>query len=414
MKARAFAYQALKKICLERIYSNLYLRKELYQVEEVDRPLATQIIYGTLQHARYCRYQWEKDVHKKVSEEIGILLDMSVYQLLYMDKIPTYAILYDAVELAKQQQGQKMGNLVNALLRNVMRRKHRPIEGDTLQILALETSHPDWIVKMWNAQYGEGITNKICRSNLEMKPQAARVNTLRCCKEELLQDPLFKDVKEVEDALIYLGGSLASTTYYQEGKVIIQDVASQMVARVLDPRPKERVLDVCAAPGTKSTHIAQLMKDQGEIICGDIHEHRVALIQEGVQRLGLKSVHPIVMDATKLDGIEGMFDRILCDVPCSGYGVLARKSDIKYHMKSEDMDTLIPLQQEILCRAAQFLKPQGILVYATCTLNKKENEKQVEKFLQNHPYFTCVSQRTVFPYEFHSDGFYMAKLQRIE
>lgn len=412
MKARAFAYQALKKICLERVYSNLYLRKELHQVGEVDRALATQIIYGTLQNARCCRYQWEQDVQKKVKDDIGILLDMSVYQLLFMDVAP-YAVLNDAVELAKKYHGQKVGNLVNALLRKVERRKFREYTGNALQKLALQTSHPDWIVMMWNAQYGEEITEKICWSNLEMKPQAARVNTLRCTKEELLQDPLFIDVKEAKDALLYTGGSLAATSYYQEGKVVIQDVASQLVAEVLDPQPKERILDVCAAPGTKTTHIAQLMNDDGEIICGDIHEHRVALIQEGVKRLGLHSIHPKVMDATKLDGIEGTFDRVLCDVPCSGYGVLSRKSDIKYHMKSEDMDTLIPLQQEILCKASTFVKKEGYLVYATCTLNKKENEKQIEKFLRTHPQFELVFERTVFPYECNSDGFYMAKLKYI-
>ena len=192
----------------------------------------------------------------------------------------------------------------------------------------------------------------------------------------------------------------------------IQDEASQMVAYLLDPKPGMRVLDTCSAPGTKATHIAQLMQDEGEILCGDIHEHRVHLIEEGAKRLGITCMKAVVMDATTLENIEGTFDRVLCDVPCSGYGVLANKSDIKYHMESSDMDTLIPLQQKILNCACEKVKQDGVLVYSTCTLNKKENEKQIEAFLSTHEDFILEEQKTIFPFEYQSDGFFMAKLRR--
>ena len=412
MKAREFAWEALCAICLENTYSNLYLRKHLDSVEEADRSLATMIIYGTLQNARLCRYEWSDFVKRKPDDKIALLLDMSVYQLLFMEKIPSYAIINDAVELAKKKSHAKVGNMVNAILRNVMKQGKKEISGNFVEKLALETSHPEWIVQMWKAQYGEEICKNICFSNMETKPQSARVNTLKTTKEEVLKDPMFEEGKLAKYAVVYKGTSIASTTWYKEGKQSIQDEASQLVAEVLDPKPKESILDVCAAPGTKSMHIAQLMENKGELICGDIHEHRVKLMEESAQRLGVKIVNAKCMDATVLDGVKEDFDRVLCDVPCSGYGVLSRKSDIKYHMKSEDMDTLLPLQQSILQCASAKVKQGGILVYSTCTLNKKENEKQVAKFLKEHEDFILLEERTIFPFEYNSDGFYMAKMQR--
>ena len=208
--------------------------------------------------------------------------------------------------------------------------------------------------------------------------------------------------------------SLAATPWYAQGLLSIQDEASQLIARIVDPQKGEQILDVCSAPGTKANHMAELMQNDGSIVCGDIHEHRVELIREGAARLGITILKPQVMDATELKEVEGiLFDRVLCDVPCSGYGVLARKSDIKVHMQSGDMDTLIPIQKAILAKSAEHVKEHGILVYSTCTLNKKENEKQVQAFLKEHENFTLIEERTIFPYTAHTDGFYMAKLQRI-
>lgn len=414
MNARMFAYTALRKICLENTYSNLYLRKELDKADAKDKGFITQLVYGTLQNYRFCRYQWEVYAKHLPKDEIALLLDMSVYQLLCMDKVPTYAIINEAVEIAKKVHQQQVGNLVNAILHKVVQNGKRDIVGNEVEQLAIETSHPDWIVFMWKTQYGLSTAKQICYSNMEIKPQCARVNTLKTTKEALLKEELFVEGEMSEDALLYQGDSLVHTTYYQEGLLAIQDEASQLVAILLDPQKNERILDVCAAPGTKSTHIAQRMQNEGTVICGDIHEHRVKLIEEGATRLGVHILDARVMDARILEGLEeGSFDRVLCDVPCSGYGVLARKSDIKYHMKSEDMDTLIPLQAEILKKAATMVKTGGILLYSTCTLNKKENEKQIQKFLQEHDTYEVVEERTVFPFEVHSDGFYMAKMKKI-
>lgn len=413
MNAREIAFSMLKDICLHNTYSNLLLRKELNKAKEQDKGLITQIVYGTLQNYRLCRYQWEDLVKKLPSDDICVLLDMSIYQLFYMDKVPAYAIINEAVEITKKSIHPKMAKMVNAVLHQAERRKEREVIGNEVKMLAIKTSHPEWIVSMWKAQYGMDVAEKICYANMETKPNAARVNTWKTSKEKLLaQDERFHEGYMSKDALLY-DGSIAETSSYEQGLISIQDEASQLIARIVDPQPDEEILDVCSAPGTKANHMAELMQNKGHIVCGDLHPHRVELIREGAKRLGITIMEPMVMDATELAEIKGqMFDRVLCDVPCSGYGVLARKSDIKYHMKREDMDTLIPIQKKILSKSAEHVKPNGILVYSTCTLNKKENEKQIQAFLKEHDDFMLVEERTIFPFEAHSDGFYMAKLQR--
>lgn len=413
MNARQYVYTFLIKICIEKTYSNLLLRTQLNKVDEKDKGFVTQVVYGTLQNYRFCRYQWEHLVKQMPSEEACILLDMSVYQLLCMDKVPAYAIINEAVQIARKRISDKYSGLINAVLHKVDQQKKRVIEGTPEQILAIETSHPDWLVYMWKAQYGFNVTEQICCCNMETKPQCIRVNTLKTTKEEILKDPDFSSGTFAQDAVIFQGRNIINSSYYQEGLITIQDESSQFVSEILDPQPNELILDVCSAPGTKATHIAQRMKNTGSILCGDIHEHRVKLIEEGAHRLGVTNIEARVMDAVQLEGIEDQsYDRVLCDVPCSGYGVLAQKSDIKYHMQSEDMDTLIPLQRDILAMASRKVKVDGILVYSTCTLNKKENEKQVENFLNTHSTYKLLKEKTIFPFNHHSDGFFIAKFIR--
>lgn len=414
MSARQSCFMILKEICIKKGYSNIVLQKKLDMVSAKDKGLITQIVYGMLQNYRFCRFQWESYVKKMDNEEVALLLDMSVYQLLFMDKVPSYAIINDAVEITKHNINSRYAKLVNAVLHKVDQNQILQPTGKPEEVLAIQTSHPTWLVKMWVAQYGYEITEKICQSNLEIKPVTARVNTLKTTRDALLEkESLFEKGLISKDALIYHGHHLTATQEYQDGLISIQDEASQLVAYLLDPQPNDHILDVCSAPGTKACHMAQLMNDEGSILCGDIHEHRVELIKEGAKRLGITCIQAKQMDATVLDELkENSFDRVLCDVPCSGYGVLANKSDIKYHMNGNDMDTLIPLQKKILSRGAEMVKNNGVLVYSTCTLNKKENEKQIESFLKDHEDFTLVHMETVFPFQYQSDGFFMAKLIR--
>ena len=412
MKARKFAYQALCEIIIKRTYSNLYLKEHLNKVDEKDRGLASNIVYGTLQNHRYVRYQWEYLAKNAVKKEVAILLDMSVYQLFYLENVPSYAILNEAVDLAKKIE-PKMGSFVNGVLRNVMRNGKRALPKDEMEALAIRYSYPSWLLKMWNAQYGNELMLRTVHAFQQVQRNSVRVNRMQTTVDELIATGDFEKGRMCEDALFYIGEApLATTSYYLDGKVSMQDEASMMVARVMNPRANDKVLDMCSAPGSKACHMAELMNDKGVVVCCDIHPHRVELIRAGAKRLHLKSLQPIVNDATKLEHLQPQsFDRVLCDVPCSGYGVLGRKSDIKLHMESSDMDTLIPLQYDILKQGAKMLKPQGILVYSTCTLNKKENEKQIERFMKEHPNYKLLGMKTIFPHQCQSDGFFIAKLR---
>ena len=415
MKAREKAYNLLCEIILNKQYSNLILRKELNEFDEQDKRFITNIVYGTMQNYLYVRYLWENYVEKSIAKDIAILMDMSIYQIEFMDKVPTYAVVNEAVEIASQLHKGKYKSMVNAMLRRFMREEKREITGDDLTQLSILTSHPLWLVKMWNKQYGYEVTKKICYDNQEVPTLACRVNTLKSSKSELLINKKFREGYLSKDALLYEGGNIANTKEFLEGLITIQDESSQCVALMVDPKENDRVLDVCAAPGTKTTHMAQLMKNTGEIIACDIHEHRVELIHNSMKRMGLNCIHPQQLDGTLAhESFEAeSFDRILVDAPCSGYGVLKRKNDIKVHMEPSDMDEIIPLQASILESVSSLVKKEGILVYSTCTLNKKENEKQVEKFLKNHEEYTLLEMRTIFPYEYHSDGFFMAKFKKI-
>ena len=415
MKAREKAHQLLCEIILNKQYSNLILRKELGDFNQQDKNFITNIVYGTMQNYLYVRYLWENYVEKSIAKDIAILMDMSIYQIEFMDKVPTYAVVNEAVEIASQLHKGKYKSMVNAMLRRFMREEKRVVEGDDLTQLSILTSHPLWLIKMWNKQYGYEVTKKICYDNQEVPTLACRVNTLKSSKSELLINKKFREGYLSKDALLYEGGNIADTKEFLEGLITIQDESSQCVALMVDPKENDRVLDVCAAPGTKTTHMAQLMKNTGEIIACDIHEHRVELIHNSIKRMGLNCIHPQQLDGTLAhESFEvESFDRILVDAPCSGYGVLKRKNDIKVHMEPTDMDEIIPLQASILESVSSLLKKEGILVYSTCTLNKKENEKQVEKFLKNHEEYTLLEMRTIFPYEYHSDGFFMAKFKKI-
>lgn len=414
MNTRRIAYECLTSIMIHQEYSNLCLRNRLEQVDAQKRPVITQVVYGTLENYLYVRYCWEEFASRPPKEEVSVLLDMAVYELLWM-KTPTYALINEVVNIAKRVQ-PKFAGMVNAILHKVDQQGKRALPSDADRSLSIETSTPLWLIQMWNAQYGNTVCKQICLGNMMPRKSVARVNTLKISREELLaQDTSFHASEIVADACMYDLGNIARTTWFEEGYVSIQDEASQMIAPLVDPQENERILDVCSAPGTKACHMAQLMHNTGEIICGDLHEHRVQLIEDGAKRLGITNIHASCMDATVLEGLEQeSFDRVLCDVPCSGYGTLSRKSDIKVHMKSSDMDSLIPIQKAILNKAATMVKPKGILVYSTCTLNKKENEKQISSFLKEHEEYTLLFEQTIFPFQYDCDGFYMAKLQRTE
>lgn len=418
MKARFTAYKILKDVCLEKRYSNLALKEDMDDLNALDKAFVTNIVYGTLQHYRYIRYQWQHLPETFPREEIAILIDMSVYQVLFMDKVPDYAIINEAVDISKKIFNGKFEKFVNAILRNVLRNGKLPLQGSEEERIAIQYSFPLWIVKMWCKQYGKETAFKICESLNRIPIQSVRVNTLKTTKEEVLTNNTnFMEGNFAKDALTYAGGgNVTLCDEYKKGLVTVQDESAQEVVNLLNPQPNDVILDMCAAPGSKTTHIGALMKNEGILIALDVHEHRVDLIKRNARRMGIICIDAMCADATKLEEEfeTESFDKILLDGPCSGYGVVARKSDIKYHMKSEDMDSCIKIQKQLLDSAVLYLKKGGTLVYSTCTLNKKENEKQIESFLTRHKDFKLIEERTIFPYEYNSDGFYMAKLEKVK
>lgn len=404
---RTWTLQAIHAVVVDGVYSNLYLKKHLQELNQKDQALATRIFYGTIQNYALCQYVWKQYVEdkKKVSKKVQILLSMSVYQLLFLERVPKYAIISEAVDITKKVS-PKMSGLVNAVLRKVDAQSIQWPQ-DPIEKLAIETSIPAWLLKMWNAQYGQDYMEQMAKSSNQILPIYVRRNPLLVSQSEFEKDPHMKPYK---DLYIYEGNQIFCHPYYKKGWVSVQDEGSYRIAQYVDAKENETILDVCAAPGTKTMAMAEAMHQSGHIDCFDIHAHRVQLIENEMKRLHIQNVTAHVQDACDISQY-GMYDKILCDVPCSGYGVLARKPDIKLRMQPSDMDTLIPLQKAILQSASQHVKPQGILVYSTCTVNKKENEKQVEQFLKTNENFELLAQNTIFPSQ-STDGFYMAKLRR--
>ena len=395
---RKWLWKALDEVVNKEVYSNLYLRNHLHEVSERDRALATRIFYGTIQNYRYCRACWSKFVKNKVNDKMDVLLTMSTYQLLFLDKVPSYAIVNDAVNIAKKIN-VKYAGLTNAVLYKV---KHIETKD-----VALKYSLPDWLYKMWVSQYGQEQALIMAKASVNILPLYVRRNVLKTEVEDFssseficVKDPLY----------IYTQNDYFHHPYYQKGYMSAQDEGSFAIAKFVDPKENERILDCCAAPGTKTMAMAEMMYNKGHIDSFDLHAHRKDLIESDAKRLGIDIVHAGVQDATKFKS-SVLYDRILCDVPCSGYGVLSRKPDIKLRMLPEDMDTLIPLQYAILNNVCQYVKKGGIIVYSTCTMNKKENEKQIERFLKEHDMFRLVDEVNIFS-DSKQDGFYMAKLVR--
>lgn len=412
---RLIALEILLKYKQEKSYLNLTINSyfQKYELSRSQKDFITRVVYGTVQNQIYLEYVLKPHLKTRVKSYEKMLLLMSLYQHLMMDAIPDYAIINEAVNLAKKKKGIRTSQFINAVLKQAFLTQPSLEELSKEERLSIETSHPLWMVKMLCKQYGYSTTQKICQANNEPPLKCARVNTLLTSQDELLKDELWQKGKLAKDALYYQGGNIAYTKEFQEGLVTIQDESSQLVAPYLSPQPGDYVLDMCAAPGSKTTHLAALMHNQGKIDAYDLYEHKIPLIQQQLTRLQVSIVDVKAYDSTKLIELYPplTFDKILLDAPCSGLGVLARKPEIKYH-ESNAMDEIIQIQQKLLENAYPLLKNGGNIVYSTCTINKKENEKQIQAFIKRHPDMKVIKEQTILPFEYHSDGFYMCLLEK--
>ncbi len=410
-------------------YSHLVIRDVLnkYQyLEKQERAFLTRLAEGTIEHMLEMDFiinSFSKLKVKKMKPLIRNLLRMSVYQIKYMDAIPDAAVCNEAVKLAKKRGFGQLRGFVNGVLRNIVRElPHLQYPDENLEpvrFLEVTYSVPEWMVKQWINDYGFEKTKGICESFLKECPITIRTNLLRIQPEELMnrlktEGVTVKAVPALSYAFEISGFDyLQSLESFAEGLFYVQDISSMMVAEIAAPEKDSYIIDVCAAPGGKSSHLAEKLQGTGMVEARDLTEYKVSLIEENIERHGLENMNAVQMDATQLDaGSVNKADVLICDLPCSGLGVMGKKTDIRYKMTAEKQQDLVLLQREILSTVFSYVKPGGTLVYSTCTIHKGENEGNVEWFLKEHPEFTLISMEQMFPGEIYHDGFFIAKMVR--
>nr|WP_239565232.1 16S rRNA (cytosine(967)-C(5))-methyltransferase RsmB [Brevibacillus fulvus] len=434
----------LTRVEEHRSYSNLELKQGLAQTElsAADVGLVTELVYGTIQRQYTLDTvisRFVKSGRKRLEPWVHNLLRLSLYQIRFLDRIPDRAAVHEAVELAKRKGHQGIASLVNGVLRNVLRQPEvwNEPQGNLVKRLAFAESHPDWLISRWLKLYGEELTRAICQSNNVAPHTSVRVNTLKTDRPALLAElkaefPGAEASQLSPDGIVIPSGHVAASKWFQQGYCTIQDESSMLVARALAVQPGQRVLDACAAPGGKTSHLAELMGNSGQILACDVHPHKEKLIRETAKRLGITCIETVVSDALDLpDKGLGQFDRILLDAPCTGLGVIRRKPDLKWKKTPEDIAQISQLQARLLERIAPMLAPGGLLVYSTCTIEPEENQRVVEQFVAHHPEFEwdkslledlppAVARIAsaehgyvqILPNHFQSDGFFISRLKR--
>lgn len=402
-------------------YSNIALNAVLREsrLENADRAFASAVFYGVLDRRITIDFVLSKFIKtplKRVAPFTLEVLRSAVYQIMFMDKVPDSAAVNEAVKLIKSSKESRNAGFANAVLRNIIRSEITVPDGNDPYSLSVRYSCPERIINSFINDYGVDTAEELLKESLKPAPVVIRVNTLKTdtktLKAKLEKCGIPSQTAETENALILKKGiDAADFDLYKSGFFYAEDISSQTAVSVLNPKKGERVLDMCAAPGGKSFTMALLMENAGEIISCDLYEQRVGLIKSGAERLGIDIIKPMTADACVYNEDFGVFDCILCDVPCSGLGVLRRKPDIKYKPES-DFTELQKLQYRILENAARYLKKGGRILYSTCTLRREENEKLVNSFIMEYNGFHKMYEHTYFPHIDKTDGFYCALLTK--
>lgn len=415
--ARKLAARALLKVENDLAFSNIVLNEVLSNSDasDSDRALASAIFYGVLDRKITVDYYLSRLIKTPIQKTAPFTLAVlrsAVYQIKFMDKIPQSAAVNEAVKLIKASKESRNAGFVNAVLRNLIRTEIKLPADNSINSLSVRYSCPEWIIELFVSDYGEETAEKLLKESLKTPPLVIRVNTLITDKESLRLEFLklgvpAEDGKAENSLILKKGIEIANCDLYKKGLFHAQDLASQTAVAALNPKKGERVLDICAAPGGKSFTMAELMENSGEIVACDLYAQRTGLIEKGAKRLGIDIITPKTADATVFDSSLGEFDCILCDVPCSGLGVLRRKPEIKYK-PCEDFTALEEIQLKILENALKYLKKGGKLLYSTCTLRKNENEKLVNCALMEYNGLHKMYEHTFMPHIDKTDGFYCA------
>ena len=438
MNCRKVAINILERIINEGAYSNIILSNELNNsdLSDKDKALVTEIVYGTLRRLKTIDTiiaSFVKDI-SIMDKKILNILRVAVYQMNYLDKVPSYAACNEAVEEAKEIS-DKDSKLVNGILRNFVKKegKFDIVFRNKIDEIAFDLSFEPWMVRMFIKQYGEHETLEILEGLNNTPKMTVRVNSIKGDYEDVYEE-LEEAGYNIEEgcicpeAISIKGGKgIENNQAFVDGKITVQDESAMLISPLLDLEEGMKVLDLCCAPGGKTTHIGELLNNTGEVLGFDLHENKLELVKENYERLGITNIKLAQMDATKLDAkLVSYADRVLLDVPCSGIGIIRKKPEIKWTKKRKDLKEIVEVQREILENAWEYLKTGGVMVYSTCTLNKEENEENIKWFLSKHKDATiekvfigkganlCYDQMgtlTILPNEY-MDGFFVAKIKK--
>ena len=410
-------------------YSHLVIRDVLnkYQyLEKQERAFLTRLAEGTIEHMLEMDFiinSFSKVKVKKMKPLIRNLLRMSVYQLKYMDSIPDAAVCNEAVKLARKRGFGQLRGFVNGVLRNIARElPHLQYPDEKLEpvrFLEVTYSVPAWMVEQWMKDYGFEKAKAICESFLQERPITIRTNLTKTTPEALKQKLIAEGVVVKEIEMLSYAFEISGYDYlqalssFEEGLFYVQDVSSMMVAEIAAPEKGSYIIDVCAAPGGKSSHLAEKLGGTGMVEARDLTEYKVSLIEENIARHGLENMNAVQKDATVYDeASEEKADVLICDLPCSGLGVMGKKTDIRYKMTKEKQKELVQLQRNILDTVHTYVKKGGVLIYSTCTIHQDENSGNVAWFIEKYPEFEVLFSEQIFPGEEYHDGFFIAKLRR--
>ena len=416
MNDRFLAYKILSKIERDKAYSNITVDAVLNENEATSAPFVCALVYGVLERKVTIDYILSKFLNqpiKKLNPQVLTLLRMGVYQIKYMDKVPDSAAVNESVKLSKKVKCAFASGLINSVLRKVSTVEVSLPETDNkIYDLSIKYSCPEHLVEHYVNDYGYIDAEKILESSIGSVPTFVRVNNLKVTTDELIsqlekEGIISKKVEKNDNSLEIISGAVFKTECYKKGYFHAQDLASQTCIDCLNPQENDIVFDLCAAPGGKSYTIAEKMNNKGKVYSFDLYEHKIKLINDGAKRLDITIIDAQIGDAAAFNPDLPKADKVLCDVPCAGLGVIRRKPEIKYK-DFGFVDKLCDLQYNILNNASLYLKEKGVLVYSTCSLSKSENEDVCNRFLNEHKNFKLESMVTLIPHK-DSDGFFFAR-----
>lgn len=407
--ARLVAFEVLHKIFYDKAYSNIALDHALKSVDN-DKAFVSALVYGVVERKITLDNFIHKYINSKPKPKIMTILRLGAYQLLFMEKVPASAAINESVKLVKEVKQDYYASLVNAVL-------HKIDDDNTIpEDLSIQYSVPQNLLNMWFKQYGKEKVVEFLPYINGKPPVFAVPNLQYVDADELLYELLCEGIEAQKvNNIVQINSSfdLNKSKAFSNGLFHIEDMSSFECASALGVRENETVLDMCSAPGGKAFTISYQMKNTGRIYAFDLHEHRIWQIKSGVERLNLRNIECMVNDACVYNENIPKADRILCDVVCSGFGIIRRKPEIRYK-ELDSVKALPAIQLKILTTSSLYLKNGGTLVYSTCTLNKKENEKVVKAFLENNKDFKLLNEKTTFPSENGGDGFYRAVIIKNE